>query len=52
MKFAAALMSSKLLKVETLTEARVRNLLRDYGFGFQIGGQTRCGPTSRAARRE
>jgi CubicO group peptidase (beta-lactamase class C family) len=38
MKFADALMSKKLLKAETLTEAtRPQFTTGDYGFGFQIG---------------
>jgi len=38
MKFAGALMSNKLLKVETLAEAtRPQFTTGDYGFGFQIG---------------
>jgi len=38
MKFAAALMSNKLLKAETLAEAtRPQFTTGDYGFGFQLG---------------
>ena len=38
MKFADALMSSKLLKAETLAEAtRPQFTKGDYGFGFQVG---------------
>jgi CubicO group peptidase (beta-lactamase class C family) len=38
MKFAGVLMSNKLLKAETLTEAtRPQFATGDYGFGFQIG---------------